>query len=72
MIIGFTYFIAHTALSRPERAFLDYRLLKNGNYVTGLLFIFIVGSVLFGSRALLFIKKPSRAGVQIDPHAVMD
>jgi MFS transporter, DHA2 family, multidrug resistance protein len=53
MIIAFTYFIAHTALSRPDKSFLDYRLLKNGNYVTGLLFIFIVGSVLFGSRALL-------------------
>jgi DHA2 family multidrug resistance protein len=53
VIIAFTYFIAHTALSRPDKSFLDYRLLKNGNYVTGLLFIFIVGSVLFGSRALL-------------------
>ena len=53
MIIAFTYFIAHTATSRPDKSFLDYRLLKNGNYVTGLLFIFIVGSVLFGSRALL-------------------
>jgi len=52
MIIAFTYFIAHTALSHPDKAFLDYRLLKNGNYLTGLLFIFIVGSVLFGSRAL--------------------
>jgi MFS transporter, DHA2 family, multidrug resistance protein len=52
MIIAFTYFIAHTALSRADKSFLDYRLLKNGNYVTGLLFIFIVGSVLFGSRAL--------------------
>jgi DHA2 family multidrug resistance protein len=52
MTIAFTYFVAHTALSRPDKSFLDYRLLKNGNYVTGLLFIFIVGSVLFGSRAL--------------------
>jgi DHA2 family multidrug resistance protein len=28
-------------------------LLKNGNYVTGLLFIFIVGLVLFATRALI-------------------
>jgi DHA2 family multidrug resistance protein len=52
MVIAFTYFIAHTALSRADKSFLDYRLLKNGNYVTGLLFIFIVGLVLYGSRAL--------------------
>src|SRR5882757_6890694 len=42
MVVAFTYFIAHTALSRADKSFLDYRLLKNGNYVTGLLFIFIV------------------------------
>jgi DHA2 family multidrug resistance protein len=52
MVVAFTYFIAHTALSRADKSFLDYRLLKNGNYLSGLLFIFIVGSVLFGSRAL--------------------
>jgi DHA2 family multidrug resistance protein len=52
MVVAFTYFIAHTALSRADKSFLDYRLLKNGNYVTGLLFIFIVGLVLYGSRAL--------------------
>jgi DHA2 family multidrug resistance protein len=52
MVMAFTYFIAHTALSRPDKAFLDYRLLKNGNFVTGLLFIFIVGAVMFGSRAI--------------------
>jgi DHA2 family multidrug resistance protein len=52
MVVAFTYFIAHTALSRADKSFLDYRLLKNGNYVTGLVFIFIVGLVLYGSRAL--------------------
>ncbi|HTB29757.1 MAG TPA: MFS transporter, partial [Steroidobacteraceae bacterium] len=30
-----------------------YRLLKNGNYVTGLTFIFIVGLVMYATRALL-------------------
>ncbi len=52
MTISFTYFIAHTALTRADKSFLDYRLLKNGNYVTGLLFIFIVGLVMYATRAL--------------------
>jgi DHA2 family multidrug resistance protein len=52
MVVAFTYFIAHTALSRADKSFLDYRLLKNSNYVSGLVFIFIVGLVLYGSRAL--------------------
>lgn len=52
MVIAFTYFIAHTALTRADKSFLDYRLLKNGNYVTGLLFIFIVGLVMYATRAL--------------------
>ncbi|HEX8478151.1 MAG TPA: MDR family MFS transporter [Telluria sp.] len=47
------YFIGHT-LTRPAgQSFLDYRLLKNANYVTGLAFIFIVGLVLFATRALM-------------------
>ena len=52
-VIAFTYFVAHTALTRADRSFFDYRLLKNRNYVTGLLFIFIVGMVMFATRALL-------------------
>jgi DHA2 family multidrug resistance protein len=52
MVIAFTYFIAHTAMSRADKSFLDYRLLRDGNYVTGLLLFFIVGLVLFGSRVL--------------------
>lgn len=47
------YFIAHTATRPAGQSFLDYRLLKNPNYVTGLLFIFIVGMVLFATRALM-------------------
>ncbi|MDB5919555.1 MAG: EmrB/QacA family drug resistance transporter, partial [Massilia sp.] len=45
------YFIAHTATRPAGQSFLDYRLLKNPNYVTGLLLIFIVGMVLFATRA---------------------
>ena len=53
LIVTLTFFIAHTTMTPAEESFLDYRLLKNGNYVTGLLFIFIVGLVLFATRALI-------------------
>ena len=53
MVIAFCYFIAHTALTPAERSFFDYRLLKNSNYVSGLTFIFIVGLVMYATRALL-------------------
>ncbi|MES2103355.1 MAG: DHA2 family efflux MFS transporter permease subunit [Pseudomonadota bacterium] len=52
LAMSFCYFIAHTALRPAGKSFFDYRLLKNSNYVTGLLFIFIVGLVLFATRAL--------------------
>jgi DHA2 family multidrug resistance protein len=52
MVVAFTYFVAHTALTRADKSFFDYRLLRNQNYVTGLLFIFIVGLVLYATRAL--------------------
>ena len=52
LAISFAYFIAHTALRPAGKSFFDYRLLKNPNYVTGLLFIAIVGMVLFATRAL--------------------
>jgi DHA2 family multidrug resistance protein len=51
--LSFCYFIGHT-LTRPAgQTFVDFRLLKNPNYVTGLLLIFIVGVVLFATRALM-------------------
>jgi MFS transporter, DHA2 family, multidrug resistance protein len=50
--VAATYFVAHTMLTPARESFLDYRLLKNQNYVTGLLFIFIVGLVLYATRAL--------------------
>jgi DHA2 family multidrug resistance protein len=52
LAITLSYFIAHTILMPAGKSFFDYRLLKNRNYVTGLLFIFIVGLVLFATRAL--------------------
>jgi DHA2 family multidrug resistance protein len=50
--IALAFFIAHTAFTAPQRSFFDYRLLANRNYVTGLVFIFIVGMVLYATRAL--------------------
>lgn len=50
--VSLCYFLIHTAAQPAHRSFFDYRLLKNSNYVTGLLFIFIVGVVLFATRAL--------------------
>jgi len=52
MVVAFTYFIAHTRMIPANKAFLDYRLLKNRNYASGLVFIFIVGLVLYATRAL--------------------
>ena len=52
LVLSLSYFIAHTARLPAGKSFFDYRLLKNRNYVTGLLFIFIVGMVLFATRAL--------------------
>jgi MFS transporter, DHA2 family, multidrug resistance protein len=51
-VVSLTYFVAHTALTPAGKSFLDYRLLKNQNYVTGLLFIFVVGLVMYATRAL--------------------
>jgi DHA2 family multidrug resistance protein len=51
-VIAATYFVAHTLMTPAKESFVDYRLLKNQNYVTGLLFIFIVGLVLYATRAL--------------------
>jgi len=52
MVIGFAYFAVHTVLTPIEKSFFDYHLLRNQNYVTGLLFVFIIGMVLFATRAL--------------------
>jgi DHA2 family multidrug resistance protein len=52
LALSFSWFAAHTALSPAGTTFFNYRLLKNANYVSGLLFIFIVGMVLFATRAL--------------------
>ncbi|HSY25999.1 MAG TPA: DHA2 family efflux MFS transporter permease subunit [Burkholderiaceae bacterium] len=53
LVISFSYFLVHTLLTPVNKSFVDYHLLKNSNYVTGLMFIFIVGMVLFATRALM-------------------
>jgi DHA2 family multidrug resistance protein len=52
LALSFAWFAAHTALTPAGQSFLNYRLLKNANYVSGLLLIFIVGLVLYATRAL--------------------
>jgi DHA2 family multidrug resistance protein len=51
--VSFGFFIIHTATRPAGTTFFDYRLLLNRNFLTGLLFIFVVGMVLFATRALM-------------------
>jgi MFS transporter, DHA2 family, multidrug resistance protein len=53
LLVSFAYFVTHTALTPPARSFFDYRLLRNSNYVSGALLIFVVGAILFATRALI-------------------
>jgi DHA2 family multidrug resistance protein len=51
-LIAFAFFAAHT-FTAIGTSFFDRRLLKDANFVTGLLFAFIVGLVLYATMALL-------------------
>jgi len=53
LVVMSTYFVAHTLMTPADKAFVDFRLFKNQNYVTGVSFIFIVGLVLYATRALI-------------------
>ena len=53
LAIMVTYFVAHTVMTPAAKSFVDFRLFKNQNFVTGMLFIFIVGLVLYATRALI-------------------
>ena len=53
LTISLTYFVIHTVLTPAGKSFFDYRLLKNSNYVSGLIFIFLLGLILFSTRALI-------------------
>jgi DHA2 family multidrug resistance protein len=53
LVVMATYFVAHTMLTPADKSFVDFRLFKDQNFVTGILFIFIVGLVLYATRALI-------------------
>ncbi len=53
VFVSIGFFIIHTATRPAGTTFFDYRLLQNRNFLTGLLFIFVVGMVLFATRALM-------------------
>ncbi|MGH9888611.1 MAG: MFS transporter, partial [bacterium] len=50
--VSFLYFLAHTATAGPK-SFFRYQLLKDRNFATGACFIFVIGAVMYATRALL-------------------
>jgi MFS transporter, DHA2 family, multidrug resistance protein len=53
LVVMATYFVAHSVMTPADRSFVDFRLFRNSNFVSGVSFIFIVGLVLYATRALL-------------------
>src|SRR3546814_857888 len=51
-VIAFTFFVLHT-LSAAGNSFFNLNLLKDQNFVTGLAFYFLLGLLLYATRALL-------------------
>ncbi|HVO46970.1 MAG TPA: MDR family MFS transporter [Steroidobacteraceae bacterium] len=75
--ISFVFFVVHTALSPEGQSFFDRRLLHNPNYVFGIVLMFLVGMILFSSRALiatmlqnLFDYPASTAGLVMAPSGI--
>jgi DHA2 family multidrug resistance protein len=52
-LVSAAYFVVHTLLTPEGKSFFNYRLLRNSNYLSGLVLIFVVGLVTFSGRALL-------------------
>ncbi|WP_019142809.1 MDR family MFS transporter [Noviherbaspirillum massiliense] len=50
--VAFVFFVAHTATIGKD-SFFRYELLKDRNFITGCSFIFIIGAVMYATRALL-------------------
>ncbi|WP_460873183.1 DHA2 family efflux MFS transporter permease subunit [Paralcaligenes ginsengisoli] len=50
--IAFTFFVLHTATDGSD-SFFNVKLLKDQNFVTGLAFYFLLGLLLYATRALL-------------------
>jgi MFS transporter, DHA2 family, multidrug resistance protein len=53
LLVSGAYFVIHTALTPAGKSFFDRRLLRNSSYVSGCILIFVVGAVVFATRALL-------------------
>ncbi|TAM33962.1 MAG: DHA2 family efflux MFS transporter permease subunit [Burkholderiaceae bacterium] len=51
-LVAFAFFVVHTWTAQGV-SFFDRALLRDRNFVTGLLFSFIVGMILYGTMALL-------------------
>lgn len=76
-IVSFAYFLIHTALTPAGKSFFDYRLLRNPNYISGIVLMFLVAMILFSSRALiatmlqdLFDYPASTAGFVMAPGGI--
>lgn len=50
--LSFIFFVAHTATA-GKLSFFKYELLKDRNFATGVCFIFVIGAVMYATRALL-------------------
>jgi MFS transporter, DHA2 family, multidrug resistance protein len=53
LAVSLAYFVVHTAFTPAGKSFFDYRLLKNSNYVSGVILMFLIGMILFSTRALI-------------------
>lgn len=51
-IISFAFFVVHTATVQGK-SFFNRHLMMDRNYVTGLVFMFVIGVILFATRVLL-------------------
>lgn len=51
-LVSFVFFVAHTATVGRD-SFFRYELLKDRNFLTGCSFIFVIGAVMYATRALL-------------------
>ncbi|SEB15977.1 DHA2 family efflux MFS transporter permease subunit [Paraburkholderia sartisoli] len=51
-VLAFAFFLVHTATA-GAKSFFRYELLKDRNFATGTCFIFVIGAVMYATRALL-------------------
>jgi DHA2 family multidrug resistance protein len=51
-VVSTAFLVAHIATTPRDRAFIDVRVFLDQNYATGIFFIFVVGAILYATRAL--------------------